>query len=65
MMASVAATAAAAVAVGVAAAAAAAAEFSFCSRPADGAAPLKPSDVVRWMLALRLTASHPRPPVWL
>lgn len=56
MMASVAATAAAAAAV---------AEFSFCSRPADGAAPLKPSDVVRWMLALRLTASHPRPPVWL
>lgn len=36
--------------------------FSFCSRPADGAAPLKPGDVVRWMLPLHLAASSPPPP---
>lgn len=41
--------------------AAAVATFSFCSRPTDGAAPLKPADAVRWMLA----ASLPPTPVHL
>lgn len=40
--------------------AAAVATFSFCSRPTDGAAPLKPGDAVRWMLA---ASPPPRPPV--
>lgn len=41
--------------------AAAVAAFSFCSRPTDGAAPLKPAAAVRWMLA----ASLPPTPVHL
>lgn len=39
--------------------AAAVATCPFCSRPTDGAAPLKPGDAVRWMLA----ASLPPTPV--